>query len=188
MRVDQAQTPAAASMIVDPTPRFPVGLIQSAQTGDQAAIASLLEISQPDIRRYARRSCRATDIDDAVQEALWLMSRRIGSLKKLASFSAWLFAIVTRECMRLARSSFGHADLANIENDLAFANRPDHDLRIDLAFGIQSLPEHYRPIVLMRDVEELTIDEIASSLSLSRESVKARLHRARGLLREYLLK
>jgi RNA polymerase sigma-70 factor (ECF subfamily) len=168
--------------------RFPAGLILSAQHGDQAAIASLLEISQPDIRLYARRSCRAADIDDAVQEALWLMSRRIGSLQKLASFSTWLFAIVKRECMRLARSGLGHVDPADVENDLAFANRPEQDLRIDLAFAIQSLPDHYRSIVLMRDVEERTIDEIAASLTLSRESVKARLHRARGLLREYLSK
>ena len=53
--------------------------------------------------------------------------------------------------------------------------------------AIQSLPEHYRKIVLLRDVEEMTIDEIASTLALTRESVKARLHRARGLIREYLL-
>jgi RNA polymerase sigma factor (sigma-70 family) len=43
-----------------------------------------------------------------------------------------------------------------------------------------------RQIVLLRDVDELTIDEIAQSLSLSRETVKGRLHRARGLIREYL--
>jgi DNA-directed RNA polymerase specialized sigma24 family protein len=48
------------------------------------------------------------------------------------------------------------------------------------------LPEHYRQIVLLRDVDELTIDEIAQSLSLSREAVKGRLHLARGLIREYL--
>jgi hypothetical protein len=48
------------------------------------------------------------------------------------------------------------------------------------------VPEHYRQIVLLRDVDELTIDEIAQSLSLSREAVKGRLHLARGLIREYL--
>ncbi len=116
------------------------------------------------------------------------MSRRIASLQKLASFSTWLFAIVTRECMRLARNAFRHADIAEMGNELTWADRPEHDLRIDLAAAIQSLPAHYRTIVLMRDVEERTIDEIAEFLALSRESIKARLHRARGLLREYLLK
>lgn len=175
-------------MIARAEPRFAVELVQSAHHGDPAAIASLLAISQPDIRRYARRTCRIDDVDDAVQESLWLISRRIGTLRKLASFSAWLFEIVKRQCLRLARRDFGHADIDDVENNLAFANRPEHDLRIDLVRAIQSLPEHYRLIVLMRDVEELTINEIAASLNLSRESVKARLHRARSLLREYLLK
>lgn len=167
-------------------PNFPVALIQSAQHGDAEAIASLLAISQPDIRRYARRTCRVSDIDDAVQESLWLLSRRIGSLRELMAFSAWLFEIVKRQCLRLARRSFGYDDLDGVENNLVFADRPEHDLRIDLARALQSLPEHYRIIVLMRDVEGLMVDEIAASLSLSRESVKARLHRARNLLREYL--
>lgn len=167
--------------------RFSIELVQSAHHGDPAAIASLLAISQPDIRRYAQRTCRIDDIDDAVQESLWLLSRRIGSLRTLTSFSAWLFAIVRRQCLRRARRDAGHAAVDDIENDIAFATRPEHDLRIDLACAIQSLPEHYRLIVLRRDVEELTINEIAASLNLSRESVKARLHRARGLLREYLL-
>ena len=60
------------------------------------------------------------------------------------------------------------------------------DLRIDLARAIQSLPEHYRAVLLLRDVEELTIDEIAARLTLTREAAKARLHRARRLVRDYL--
>ena len=59
-------------------------------------------------------------------------------------------------------------------------------LRWDLAGAINSLPDHYRQIVVLRDIEELTIDEIAFAIDASREAVKARLHRARLLLREYL--
>jgi RNA polymerase sigma-70 factor (ECF subfamily) len=60
-------------------------------------------------------------------------------------------------------------------------------LRIDLARASQSLPEHYRQVVLLRDIEEMTVDEIARTLGLTRESAKARLHRARLLVREYLM-
>ena len=60
------------------------------------------------------------------------------------------------------------------------------DLRIDVANAIQSLPDHYRQVVLLRDVNELTIDEIGSKLGVTREAAKARLHRARHLIREYL--
>lgn len=46
--------------------------------------------------------------------------------------------------------------------------------------------KHYREVVLLRDIEEMSIQEISSALKLTRESTKARLHRARALIREYL--
>ena len=166
---------------------LPLNLIAAAQAGDQDAIASLLAISQPDLRRYALRSCQAADIDDAVQEALWLMHRRIGGLHAATSFASWLFQIVRRECMRLARHGLGNLKpLDAIQDHAAFAVRPMLDLRLDLAAAIQSLHDHYRIVFLMRDVEEMTIEEIGSALDLTREAVKARLHRARRLVREYL--
>jgi RNA polymerase sigma-70 factor (ECF subfamily) len=81
----------------------------------------------------------------------------------------------------------GHpADLAEVENSLLFAHRPALELRIDLARAIQSLPDHYREIVILRDIQERSIGEISQALGRSREAVKANLHRARVLLREYL--
>lgn len=143
--------------------------------------------AQPDIRRYARITCKASDVDDAVQDSLWLLNRRIGGLRTLAAFSSWLFAIVKRECLRLARSVGGKpVAVETIENDLAFSVRPTAELRLDLAAAIQSLPDHYRETIVLRDMEELTINEIAERLSATRETVKARLHRARALVREYL--
>lgn len=164
-------------------------LIRAANSGDRASIDQLLAAVEPDIRRYARRSCRqASDVDDAAQDALWLVARRVGTLRAIASFSAWLMAIVRRECLRLARRAIGvHAPLETIDNDARFATRNSEELRLDLAAAIQSLPEHYRRVILLRDIEERTIDEIALAESLSRESVKARLHRARVLVREFLL-
>ena len=65
--------------------------------------------------------------------------------------------------------------------------QPDTALRLDLSRAVQSLPEQYRSLVIMRDLEERTVDEMAAALGLTREAVKGRLHRARRLLREYLL-
>ena len=59
--------------------------------------------------------------------------------------------------------------------------RPE-DLRLDLSRAIRSLPDHYREVILLRDIEELSIEEIAGALGLSRESVKARTHRARMMI------
>jgi RNA polymerase sigma-70 factor (ECF subfamily) len=165
----------------------PRDLIASARNGDAAAITSLLAAAQPDIRRYARATCQTADVDDAVQDALCLLHRRIGSLRVISAFSGWLFAVVRHECARLARRGFGRAaPLELVENHVDFAVRPDHELRLDLATAIQSLPAHYREVLILRDLEELTIDEIAARLETTRETVKARLRRARMLAREYL--
>lgn len=162
-------------------------LVAPARDGDEAAIRSLLAASQPDIRRLARRTCAVDDVDDAVQQALMILYRRVGALKALASFSSWLFAIVRHECLRLRRRSapreWGDADGV----DALIDRSGDLDLRHDLTRAIQSLPPHYRDVILLRDVEELTVGEIAEALALSRESVKARLHRARRLVREYIM-
>ena len=65
--------------------------------------------------------------------------------------------------------------------------RPDAALRIDLARALESLPAHYLEVVLLRDFEELSIGEIAQRLGEQPGAVKSRLHRARELVREYML-
>jgi RNA polymerase sigma factor (sigma-70 family) len=163
-------------------------LIEAARGGDENALVLLITAAQPDVRRYAARNCRAADIDDAVQETLLLLYRRVGTLRAVTSFSAWLFAVARRACLRLLRMSVGLPDLPADDAAARLAHLRPEDLRIDLSRAIQSLPEHYREVILLRDIEELSIDEIAAVLDLTRESVKARIHRARLLIREYLIR
>ena len=161
-------------------------LIEAARGGDAEALVSLIAIAQPDIRRYAARNCRAADIDDAVQETLLLLYRRVGTLRAVTSFSAWLFAVARRACLRLLRRS--KADTPADDVEMRLAHLKPEDVRIDLSRAIQSLPDHYREVILLRDIEELSIDEISGVLELTRESVKARIHRARLMIREYLIR
>jgi RNA polymerase sigma factor (sigma-70 family) len=165
-------------------------LVARASAGETAAIEALLRIAQPDIRRYARRTCRSTiDAEEAVQETLIVLYRKIGTLRQIGALSGWLFQIVNRYCLRLALRMAGVPSAIEAEAvEKRFAEMPRPELRLDVARAIESLPEHYRAVVVLRDLEELTIDEIAERLSATRETVKARLHRARGLLREYLLR
>jgi RNA polymerase sigma factor (sigma-70 family) len=108
-------------------------------------------------------------------------------LRSPMAFAGWVFVIVRRQCLRLTRIlPLGVQSLDSVINSLDLAIRPDAELRFDIASAIQSLPDHYRTILLLRDVEELSIAEIATRLALTREAVKARLHRARLLMREYL--
>lgn len=162
-------------------------LIEAAQIGDPAALDRLLQVCQPDIRRYAQRNCLMSDVDDAVQETLIILSRRVQSLRVLVAFSSWLFTIVRRECRRLERHVFGidHYDEQEAEHWLAA--RSVDLLRLDLVRALESFPPHYREVILLRDFEELSIHELAQQLALTSAAVKSRLHRARQLMREYLL-
>lgn len=167
--------------------RFDPGLVEAARGGDEKALVSLIAAAQPDVRRYAARNCRAADVDDAVQETLLLLYRRVGTLRAVTSFSAWLFAVARRACYRLLRISAPLPDEPAQAVEQRWAHLPPEDIRMDLSRAIQSLPDHYREVILLRDIEEFSIDEISGVLGLTRESVKARIHRARLMIREYLM-
>ena len=63
-------------------------MLEAARGGDRESIVSLLVVAQPDLRRYAAQACRASDdVNDAVQEALWIVYRRIGALRAFASMA-----------------------------------------------------------------------------------------------------
>ncbi|CCD95119.1 putative RNA polymerase sigma factor protein [Bradyrhizobium sp. ORS 375] len=160
---------------------------EAARLGDRDAVVRLLERVQPDIRRYARASCRTSaDSEDAAQQALWLLSRHVGNIRALAALSSWLFRVVRRECLRLARRIGLMDGFDEAAFEARLAERPEAELRLDLAAAFEALPPLYREVALMRDLREMTIDDIAAELGLSRQAVKARLHRARLLLRDYL--
>jgi len=162
-------------------------LVLAAQTGDAAAIGRLLAVCQADARRYAHRHCQVSDVDDAVQESLLIISRKVKGLKAAAAFSSWLFTVIKRECRKLARVMFKTDPLDDEVTEMQLLSRSDNDLRIDLAAALESLPAHYLEVVLLRDFEELTIREIAQRLGEQEGAVKSRLHRARELVREYML-
>ena len=162
-------------------------VLQAAHGGDPAALARLLALCQPDIRRYAQRHCLISDVDDAVQEVLLVLSRRLSSLKVLAAFSGWLFKVVQRECRRLGRRAFHYDPYDEERAEQWLASHDDPSLRLQLVQALESLPRDYLQVVLLRDFEELSIGEIAVELGLSAAATKSRLHRARTLAREYLL-
>jgi RNA polymerase sigma factor (sigma-70 family) len=161
-------------------------MVEAARQGDIAAVEHLLAACRPDLRRIAHTQCAAgVDAEDAVQESLLLIYRRIGALRTVAAFPAWTFSIVRRECHRLWRSMRGEVALPAADHPvLAYTEHPE--LRLDLAAAIQSLPEKYREAIILRDFEEFSIGEIADQLSLTREAVKSRIYRGRQMVQEYL--
>ena len=160
----------------------------AAQAGDPAALEHLLRELQPDIRRYARRQCHRTSvIEDVVQEALIVLYRRVGTIRDPLALAGWVLRMVTRLCMLpMLGLMRGAEELTDRHEAGHFARMPQHELRLDLVRALESLPQLYREVLLLRDMEQLTIGEVAERLQITREAAKSRIHRARALMREYL--
>ena len=158
----------------------------AARSGDAAALQRVLSQSRQNLRRYAEYHCNINDAEDAVQESLILVSRRLRDLRVLEAYTSWLFRIVKRECNRLKRGLRMLTGDAITEDIMPTCSFEPVELRQDVAAALVSLPAHYREIILLRDMEGYSIGELAQQLGLNREAAKSRLHRARLLAREYL--
>ena len=162
-------------------------LVEAAQTGDPNAVEKLLLACQVDARRYARKHCKITDIDDAVQEALITVTRKVKSLKIAAAFSSWLFIVIKRECRRLERLMRRQEAIEEEQIEQYFVVRPDSLLKLDLIKALDALPSHYLELIVLRDFQELTAAEIAERLGEPVTTIKSRLHRAREMVRERMI-
>jgi RNA polymerase sigma factor (sigma-70 family) len=168
-------------MIVDPTDE----LVIAAQRGDEEALQELLRRCGPQLRRYAMSTCASDDVEEAVQDALWLLYRRVGALRAIGALSGWLFQIVRRECLRRARKRREFIELDSCDV-ASLGQMPAEELRIDLMAAICSLPQRYREILILRDIGGYSSEEAAISLAIPVTAAKSRLHRARQMVRSQL--
>jgi RNA polymerase sigma factor (sigma-70 family) len=157
--------------------------------GDTAAISSLISAFQPDLLKFARQACATPeDAEDAVQETLWVISQKIGTLRVLSAFTSWAIRIVKHECFRLLKFARRESPLDG-ENEFLVLEHDEGQqnvLRQDLVSALATLPPIYREVLILRDIEERTAPEVANLLGISNEAVKSRLHRARSMLRLHL--
>jgi RNA polymerase sigma factor (sigma-70 family) len=165
-------------------------LIQAACEGNTDSVETLLRQYQPSITRFAHRYCVADDVEDAVQETLWTVYRKIGYLRTAQAFISWTFQIVRHHCYRLLSR---HREDAAINLDpldgAELVGEDDtlhQDLRQDVIKAVQSLPLPYRQVLILRDLEGCTAPQTAERLGITVEMVKSRLHRGRTIMREKL--
>jgi RNA polymerase sigma factor (sigma-70 family) len=160
-------------------------LVTAAQCGDVEAIGALVSGSYPNVRRFARSLCATPeDAEDAAQEALIILYRKIGMLRASGALASWMFRIVRNECLRRARTV--------LRNDApppdgAVRSAEDEALeRLDagrVAAAVAALPADQRRVLIMRDIQGHSGRMVAEALGLSTPAMKSRLHRARRAVR-----
>jgi RNA polymerase sigma factor (sigma-70 family) len=159
-------------------------LIQAACKGKTEAINALLIQHHTNVRRFAHTLCATPeDAEDAIQETLWIMSHKIGSLRVASAFISWLFTIVKHECYRLLRIRQKELPLDTVPEP---PDEREQSRDQDILIAIKNLPLIYRQVIVMRDLEEMTTAEVATTLGITVEAVKSRLHRARNILKTTL--
>lgn len=159
-------------------------LVSLAQQGDSRAIAELVSRSRPRVRRFAHMLCRSPeDAEEATQEALIVLYRRIGTLRVAAALTGWLFQVVRNECIRRSKIALRlHNAPAGVEcsaEEVAIARLE----LVRIAESIARLESEQRAVLVLRDVEGLSGDDAAERLGLTRAAMKSRLHRARESFR-----
>lgn len=165
-------------------------LVERAVAGDPEALDAVLRLWGPRVHRFARRLCPANEVLDAVQETLLILADRIGTLRAAEALTSWSFQVVRRQCLKVFSHVRRETALARHFGVLDGVDQPDPArtfLVDELARVVQSLPDRERQILILKDLEGLTLHEAATRLGLSLPAVKSRLHRARGLLRERML-
>lgn len=179
------------------------GIVRRCLAGDEKAYRELIELYQAQVFSLALRMLRRReDAEDVTQEAFVRMFRALDRYDLERPFGAWLFTIASRLCIdvirrrkhlpiSLTRQETGSHEEYEIEVEDPglgpdeVTSRSEEERRMDDL--IQSLPPHYRIVVVMRHQQDLTYDEIAAALHLPLGTVKARIHRARELLKTRLL-
>lgn len=113
-----------------------------------------------------------------------LIYRHVTGLRSNEAFPAWVASIVRRVCQRLALRQMPPTE--EIAEDTLVGSDEAPALGYDLVQAFADLPGAYREAVILRDVEELALTEIAEALEVSLEIAKNRIHRGRKRLRSYL--
>jgi RNA polymerase sigma factor (sigma-70 family) len=161
-------------------------LIEAACEGDAGAIEDLLRQCSPTITRFARQFCATPeDVEDAVQETLWITAQKIGTLRSASAFVSWVFTIVRNHCYRMLHIKREESPLDKLDQTDA-SSEQQLMLKQDVVKALEQLPAPQRQVLILRDIEGLTAPEVATMLGITIETVKSRLHRARNALRQSL--
>jgi RNA polymerase sigma-70 factor (ECF subfamily) len=179
-------------------------LLERSKTGDIAAFEMLIEAYQKKIFNLAYRMIgNYDDAGDLAQEAMIRIFKSISNFKEQSSLSTWIYRITTNVCLDEIRKKKNrkvlsldeeiHADDGDMQRQIMSDDPlPDElmekkELQQIIISAIESLPEDQRLVIMLRDIQELSYDEIARVLDCPAGTVKSRINRARFALKNVLI-
>jgi len=179
-------------------------LVAQAQNKDYHAFEELVKRYEGKIYGHTLRLLgNREDAQDVLQETFLNVFKGLESFRGDSTFSTWIYRIATNNAlMRLRKLSRGERELndelpppESMKRQALASHILDpkdalleKEMLRELDKTVERLPEKYRTVFLLRDVEEFTTDRTAQVLGISEAAVKSRLHRARLFIREQLLK
>jgi RNA polymerase sigma-70 factor (ECF subfamily) len=190
-----------------------VHLVETSQDADAELVAQAqcgkVQAFEELVRRHSQLIYRAliailgdaADAQDAMQDTLLSAFKHISGFQGRSKFSTWLVSIARNAALQRLRdrSNTESLDRTETEKDRSFRPRqiaawqedPEQshtrtEIRQLVEKGLLQLPAKYRVVVMLRDIEQLSTDDVARQLGLSVPAVKTRLLRGRLMLREWL--
>jgi RNA polymerase sigma-70 factor, ECF subfamily len=183
-------------------------IIDLAKNGSGDAFTELVRRYEDTVYKFSYKVCRDREkAEETLQDTFISVYRKLGSFDGKSKFSTWLYTVVTNNCLMKRRRSKRSELVESLESydhpgeeggpggrhiEIARWNETPADLLVNkelrniLEKTIKKLPEDYRVVFVMRDIEEKSNEETARILGLSVEATKSRLRRARAFLRAQL--
>jgi RNA polymerase sigma-70 factor (ECF subfamily) len=175
--------------------------VDRAKAGDQAAFEALVRAYEKRVFALTLRLCgNPEDAREAAQDAFLAAWQGLAFFRGDASFSTWLYRLTANACTDLLRREQRHASAAGpsmddeaLHLDLPASGETPHEaaeraeLRQAIETGLQTLPAEFRTVLILRELHQLSYEEIAQVTDVDLGTVKSRISRGRRLLRKFLV-
>lgn len=174
-------------------------LVRAAAKGDEDAFGQLVRLYENKVYHLALRMCgNEEDAADVAQEAFLAAWRALPSFRGEAGFATWLYRLTSNAAIDHLRRTKRQKAEAPLDDEELGVNAVESgpgpqeaaegaELRDLVAQGLRQLSDDHRQVLVLREIQELSYEEIAGALGLDLGTVKSRISRARGALRKILL-
>lgn len=173
-------------------------LIARLQKRDEAAFEELIRQYEKKVYTLCFRMCgNSEDAEEAAQDAFLALWRGIDRFRQESSLSTWIYRLATNACIDTLRRRKKQSGSVSLDDEELCVDAVDtspqpqetvehRETQKLLQEGLSALPEEYRKVLILREIEGLSYTEIAESASIELGTVKSRISRGRSLLRNFL--